>query len=245
MSAAPSPPASSYASSPCTYSRALDADTDALLASTLRVLDQRPPPTMHEILAAYTAKGDGDRDMLFALLNAKTAEDNRMAADRNLRRTLLELYRAQPQSSSSAYSGQHHMLPQYPLPSPPTSLYQQSPTVHTQSPAPRRRASSTSSRSSDENLASPPLRKRRRSRSPHRADYVDYRSRALYDRTVTSQRDAAAPFPTSPYSSHPSSHHSGGSPRSREAMTIGSLLSTRGAEYQEAERRASSPVSSH
>ena len=31
---------------------------------------------MHEILAAYTAKGDGDRDMLFALLNAKTAEDN-------------------------------------------------------------------------------------------------------------------------------------------------------------------------
>jgi hypothetical protein len=31
---------------------------------------------MHEILAAYTAKGDGDREMLFALLNAKAAEDN-------------------------------------------------------------------------------------------------------------------------------------------------------------------------
>lgn len=219
---------------------------------------------MHEILAAYTAKGDGDRDMLFALLNAKTAEDNvshrprfnafrsaadlctqRMAADRNLRRTLLELYRTQPQSSTSAYSGQQHMLPQYPLPSPPTSLYQQSPTVHTQSPVPRRRGSSTSSRSSDENLASPPLRKRRRSRSPHRSDYADYRSRALYDRTAPSQHDTAAAFPASPYSSQSSSHHSGGSPRSREAMTIGSLLSARGAEYQEAERPAGSPISSH
>lgn len=31
---------------------------------------------MHEILAAFTAKGDGDREMLFALLNAKAAEDN-------------------------------------------------------------------------------------------------------------------------------------------------------------------------
>lgn len=244
MSSAPSPPASSYPSSPCPYPRALDPDTDPLLASSLRALDQRPPPTMHEILAAYTAKGDGDRDMLFALLNAKTAEDNRMAADRNLRRTLLELYRAQPQPSTSAYSGHHHPMHQYPLPSPPTSLYQQSPTVHTQSPAPRRRASSTSSRSSEENLASPPLRKRRRSRSPNRSDYGDYRSRAFYDRTAPSQHDAAA-YSTSPYSSQASSHHSGGSPRSREAMTIGSLLSTRGAEYQEAERRASSPAPSH
>lgn len=42
----------------------------------LTVPPQRPSPTMHEILAAYTAKGDGDRDMLFTLLNAKAAEDN-------------------------------------------------------------------------------------------------------------------------------------------------------------------------
>ncbi|EKM60839.1 uncharacterized protein PHACADRAFT_247019 [Phanerochaete carnosa HHB-10118-sp] len=244
MSSAPSPPASSYSNSPCSYSRALDTDTDALLASTLRVLDQRAAPTMHDILAAYTAKGDGDRDMLFALLNAKTAEDNRMAADRNLRRTLLELYRTQPQTSSSAYAVQHHVMPQYPLPSPPTSLYQQSPTVHTQSPVSRRRASSISSRSSDEHLSSPHLRKRRRSRSPNRSDYGDYRSRAYYERAVPSQLDAPH-YSTSPYSSQSSSHHSGGSPRSREAMTIGSLLSSRGAEYQEADRQAGSPLSSH
>lgn len=40
------------------------------------IVQQRNPPSMHEILAAFTAKGDGDREMLFALLNAKAAEDN-------------------------------------------------------------------------------------------------------------------------------------------------------------------------
>ena len=36
---------------------------------------QPPPPSLREILAAYRTKGDGDRDMLLAMLNAKTAED--------------------------------------------------------------------------------------------------------------------------------------------------------------------------
>lgn len=31
---------------------------------------------MNDILGAYRAKGDGDREMLLALLNAKTAEEN-------------------------------------------------------------------------------------------------------------------------------------------------------------------------
>ncbi|KIP11452.1 hypothetical protein PHLGIDRAFT_124854 [Phlebiopsis gigantea 11061_1 CR5-6] len=236
MSTAPSPPPSHYADSPCSYPRSLDVDPDALVASTLRVLDQRAAPSMHEILAAYTTKGDGDRDMLFALLNAKTAEDNRMAADRNLRRTLLEICRSSSTPSPSAYGAHHLGIQQYPLPSPPTTLYQQSPAILTQSPPRRRTTSSSSSRSSGTDARSPHLRKRRRSRSPSRHDYRDYRSRASYE------PHSDAPFPHSPYSSQSSSQHTG-SPRSRETMTIGSLLTTRGAEYQDAERRGSSPAS--
>ena len=36
---------------------------------------QSPPPSLREILSAYRTKGDGDRDMLLAMLSAKTAED--------------------------------------------------------------------------------------------------------------------------------------------------------------------------
>jgi hypothetical protein len=36
---------------------------------------QAPPPTLRDILGAYKARGDGDRDMLIAMLNAKSAED--------------------------------------------------------------------------------------------------------------------------------------------------------------------------
>jgi hypothetical protein len=38
-------------------------------------LIQAPPPSLREILGAYKSKGDGDRDMLIAMLNAKSAED--------------------------------------------------------------------------------------------------------------------------------------------------------------------------
>jgi hypothetical protein len=48
-----------------------------LLASTCSFLDQArsPPPSLREVLGAYNTKGDGDRDMLLAVLSAKTAED--------------------------------------------------------------------------------------------------------------------------------------------------------------------------
>jgi len=39
------------------------------------ISQQPPPPSLREILGAYKAKGDGDRDMLLAMLNAKSAED--------------------------------------------------------------------------------------------------------------------------------------------------------------------------
>lgn len=36
---------------------------------------QPAPPSLREILTAYRTRGDGDRDMLLAMLSAKTAED--------------------------------------------------------------------------------------------------------------------------------------------------------------------------
>jgi hypothetical protein len=36
---------------------------------------QPPPPSLREILGAYRTRGNGDREMLTAMLNAKSAED--------------------------------------------------------------------------------------------------------------------------------------------------------------------------
>ncbi|GLB36430.1 hypothetical protein LshimejAT787_0307180 [Lyophyllum shimeji] len=65
-----------------------------LTTSAFSLLDQSPPPTLREILSAYQAKGDGDRDMLLAMLNAKSAEDQRISSVASLQRTLLEVYQA-------------------------------------------------------------------------------------------------------------------------------------------------------
>ncbi|KAG6902320.1 hypothetical protein C0995_001699 [Termitomyces sp. Mi166 len=46
-----------------------------LVSSAFSVIDQTPPPTLREILTAYRTKGDGDREMLLAMLNAKASED--------------------------------------------------------------------------------------------------------------------------------------------------------------------------
>ena len=43
---------------------------------------QAPPPSLREILGAYRSKGDGDRDLLIAMLNAKSAEDQVGASPR-------------------------------------------------------------------------------------------------------------------------------------------------------------------
>ncbi|KAJ3822646.1 hypothetical protein EV361DRAFT_901344 [Lentinula raphanica] len=66
------------------------ADKSQILVSALRTLEQTPPPSLREILNAYRAKGDGDRDMLLAMLNAKNAEDRRIAETSALHRTILE-----------------------------------------------------------------------------------------------------------------------------------------------------------
>ncbi|KIK05567.1 hypothetical protein K443DRAFT_130399 [Laccaria amethystina LaAM-08-1] len=77
-------------------------DLNRMISSAKSILDQAPPPTLREILGAYRSKGDGDRDMLLAMLNAKTAEDQllwHLCTDLFLRFTntfpiILNLFRA-------------------------------------------------------------------------------------------------------------------------------------------------------
>ncbi|KAI0702450.1 hypothetical protein BC835DRAFT_1320658 [Cytidiella melzeri] len=195
-----------------------DRATDALMTSALQSLHQRSPPSLHEILGAFTSKGDGDRDMLFALLNAKTAEDNRIAADKNLHRSLLEMYRVQPHTTTPSmymFETQPHSIP-----SPPPSTYRESPIVTTRSPYLERHTSrsSTPSHSSDE-ATYIESRKRRRTRSPS----AETRRRHGSLSAVTRSDD---PLPPSPYSCG-SSQNGSGSPRPRDAMAIDSLTAPR------------------
>ncbi|KAJ2980651.1 hypothetical protein NUW54_g10976 [Trametes sanguinea] len=79
MSILPSPPhlpLSPEPAYPQQYTnRQPDPNMKTVIASSWRVLEQPPPPTLREILEAYKARGDGDREMLLAMLNAKSSED--------------------------------------------------------------------------------------------------------------------------------------------------------------------------
>ncbi|KAF7339955.1 hypothetical protein MVEN_01913200 [Mycena venus] len=86
-----------------------------VVSSASSVLDQPPPPSLRDILGAYKANGDGDRDMLLAMLNAKAAEDQRLASMAALHRTMLEVYQAQPLQMN----GSHHHYPSKYTHSPP------------------------------------------------------------------------------------------------------------------------------
>ncbi|KAI0076287.1 hypothetical protein K474DRAFT_1708341 [Panus rudis PR-1116 ss-1] len=205
----------------------------ALLSSTWHVLDQPPPPSLREILGAYRAKGDGDRDMLLAMLNAKTAEDQRIAAVASLHRTMLELHTYTAQSQPPVHPPEvHSVYPYQPhFPSPPTTSYQHSPPLHSHahsessSRVRRRTESTTSLHPSSAHIreremmaeSSHPRKRRRSSRSPPPSEHRQ-RTSAPDSRSLP-QTD----LPPSPYST--SSRSSAGSPRSRESMTIGSLLS--------------------
>lgn len=93
MSSLPSP-SSSAAAAILALAPAMEPVVRSILTSTWHAVDQvsppniaqpipathvlprqPPPPSLREILAAYKAKGDGDREMLLTMLNAKSAED--------------------------------------------------------------------------------------------------------------------------------------------------------------------------
>ncbi|KAF7982104.1 hypothetical protein HWV62_30435 [Athelia sp. TMB] len=188
--------------------RQSDYETDRVISSTWHVLEQTPPPSLREVLGAYNSRGDGDRDMLIAMLNAKSAEDQRIASVAALHRTLLE--RQHPSSMST----------------PPTlaplhiqhDRHSYSPMASSSHPYDRRherRASDVSSGRSRSPPASPSShssRKRRRTSRDISSPSDESYSSTLHD-----------PSP-SPYASSASDSASS-SPRSRASMTINSLLS--------------------
>ncbi|KAF5377443.1 hypothetical protein D9615_005151 [Tricholomella constricta] len=213
-------------------------DFKQLVTTAFSVIEQAPPPTLREILTAYRAKGDGDRDMLLAMLNAKTAEDQRIASVASLQRTLLEVYQAPRQQSV-----------QYPPPPPhimndshhyPTPSFVQSPRLCDKKPRrqhhqPHHHHLSSGSRSPPRvrhhaNL--PPMRDVQMyqhehfPRKRHRSSLSPPSPRGYEVRPnpqPSSQRDH---LPPSPYSSSGRSDSAEYSPRSRASMAIGSLLSS-------------------
>ncbi|OSX67813.1 hypothetical protein POSPLADRAFT_1030720 [Postia placenta MAD-698-R-SB12] len=250
MNTLPSPPLRAVPSDSARHShnrrtQRPDSPMDTLLGAVWQSIQQSPPPSLRDILDAYRAKGDGDRDMLIAMLNAKSAEDQRIASLASLQRTMLDMY--QPALHPSSHSipplhlstdvhshshyGHHHSPsgPSYSvthMPSPPHTSYHHSPHsrvhAHDESAYMSHRRGSSASASSPtakEALLAPsgssPTRKRRRSRSPPPARE---HQRMHLEQLPGSAHDL--PLPPSPYSSA-SSHSSGGSPRSRESMAIG------------------------
>ncbi|EJU01042.1 hypothetical protein DACRYDRAFT_95275 [Dacryopinax primogenitus] len=78
------------------------------------VLSQPLPPSVREILTAYSKNGREDRELLLTLLAAKTAEDNRIAHQMALHRSLLHLQYDLPLSPPPEHSSLPHPYPLYP-----------------------------------------------------------------------------------------------------------------------------------
>ncbi|KAH7883830.1 hypothetical protein F5I97DRAFT_1930058 [Phlebopus sp. FC_14] len=93
--------------------------------SAWHFLEQPPPPTLREILGAYRSRGDGDRDMLLAMLNAKSAEDQRIAAVASLHRTLLDLSIADAGAHPSPALPYRHPSQSNPIPHIPSDTCSQ------------------------------------------------------------------------------------------------------------------------
>ncbi|RPD63235.1 hypothetical protein L226DRAFT_606977 [Lentinus tigrinus ALCF2SS1-7] len=240
MSILPSPPHLPLSPEPA-YAhyhsqRLANSDMKTLLASSWRVLEQPPPPTLREILEAYKARGDGDREMLLAMLNAKSSEDQRVASLATLHRTMLDMYQAPhvpappviplhgPDGHSQPYTHAH------PFPSPPASYHHSPPAsmshhLHHDHPHyARHRTNSSSSVTDTRERSSLPsssgLQTRKRRRTSRSPPPLRTRASPLQEAMSAHPHD----LPLSPYSSASSAHSSGGSPRSRESMAINSLL---------------------
>ncbi|KAG9094037.1 hypothetical protein FS749_013257 [Ceratobasidium sp. UAMH 11750] len=141
-----------YASPP----RSMSPPTKSMLDSTFQALSQAPPPSIREILGAYSAKGEGDRDMLVALLNAKSAEDQRIAAVATLQQTVLQMQHSLALAQAQAQLG--------PVPQPPPS----SSSPH-QLPSPRDVPAPLRKRSRAPASSTSAPARRRSSRSPSRS----------------------------------------------------------------------------
>jgi len=212
---------SPYPSPPYSQSEQMDPHAlKSVLASTWQVLEQPPPPTLREILSAYKSKGDGDRDMLLAMLNAKSAEDQRIAAIATLHQKMLDA-RASPLSPSRDHTSS------FGQPSGPStyqhnasSSFAHSPTLPRISPTASPRDvtlpsihAPTSPRKRARTSRSPPPMRRRHSGQSHQHQAV----------AASEQLPPSPPF-SSPGRSTLNSELTSHPPR--DAMAIGSLLSS-------------------
>ncbi|KAF9474308.1 hypothetical protein BDN70DRAFT_936768 [Pholiota conissans] len=204
-------------------------DMKRLISSAHAALEQPPPPSLREILTAYRTKGDGDRDMLLAMLNAKTAEDQRLTSATSLHRTLLEIYQYSPPPvsenhlySSRSANGAYHY---------PTPTFTQSPRDQTSRRMHYRHRANSRSRSPPRIHSHSHLPPARDMPMPHHSDHPRKRHRSsrsphLSHAAVYESSHPSEQFPPSPYSSSDRSNSADYSPRSRASMTIGSLLSS-------------------
>ncbi|KDR84816.1 hypothetical protein GALMADRAFT_233206 [Galerina marginata CBS 339.88] len=203
-----------------------------LVSSAHSVLEQTPPPSLREILSAYRTKGDGDRDMLLAMLNAKTAEDQRLASVTSLHRTMFEIYQHSPQASEHSSSrpitnGAYH----YPTPtfSQPSRSYEQPQSRDSRRVHHRHRVTS-GSRSPPPSRMHSQLQPTRDIPISHHSEHPRKRHRSSHSPHLSHagvyESHPSEQFPPSPYSSSDRSDSAEYSPRSRTSMTIGSLLSS-------------------
>ncbi|PFH49207.1 hypothetical protein AMATHDRAFT_63583 [Amanita thiersii Skay4041] len=215
------PSASQYSRPP------LDSELRRLFNSAFSVLEQPPPPSLREILGAYRAKGDGDRDMLLSMLNAKSAEDQRIASVASLHRTVLEIYQANIADAGhhqpfGSMNQNHHYAASSFTHSPHISEQKATRKLHAHHRTSRSRSPSrshvhiTSVRDVPRPTSVEQTRKRPRTSQPSPHPNV-------YDPHAGSQNDH---LPPSPYSSSGRSDSAEYSPRSRTSMAIGSLLSS-------------------
>jgi len=79
----------------------------------VRILHQPSPPSLRELLEAYSVKGNGDRELLLAMLSAKSSEDQRLAAVIQSHQTLIQAHAA-----AQTQMHQQHLLVHYQQPGP-------------------------------------------------------------------------------------------------------------------------------
>ncbi|KAK7058308.1 hypothetical protein VNI00_001939 [Paramarasmius palmivorus] len=198
-----------------------ESSSHAMLYNANQLIQTPPPPTLREILTAYRTKGDGDREMLLAMLNAKAAEDQRLAQTASLQRAMLE---------TCQYSSAHPTLP-------PLHFGAQSPAPRYPSPSAYSADERSEYQSRGYHTVSESMRKKRRSsQSPYARPMSP---RQLHHSVPYSRAGRASPdvLPPSPYSEDAGS--ASPPPSRSSAMGIGSLLAASRPEHSSRRRSPS------
>ncbi|KAL1737989.1 hypothetical protein HDZ31DRAFT_70530 [Schizophyllum fasciatum] len=209
---------SSYGESSSDVMHAASLQLQSAIMTASALLEQPPPPSVREILAAYSSRGDGDREMLLAMLNAKSAEDQRLASVATLQKGLLDVYHTTAHSSQTELDHERTARdvpanlmrtpesPPAPVPARAHSRhhpYRYTPTVDRRGRSPHVKPEDSSAE----------VEHRRRSGAPPPID--------------VSRRTSRGQAPLSPRTSSSRSNSSEGSPRaSPRSMAINNLLTS-------------------